>query len=109
MATANKKATGEVTAPPLKNTTTMKKIFSVTHVTISASEPDANGFSDTRVFGTMEEAKKQLRIWKDEELECLREYNASYSVYTDTDTKFHCTWDYDNEGIKITIREHELK
>ena len=84
-------------------------VYAVTHVTISASEPDANGFSDTRVFGTMEEAKEKLRIWRDEELECRRESNARYVVYTDTDTKFHCTWDLDNEGIIITIRECEIK
>ena len=84
-------------------------VYAVTHVTISASEPDANGFSDTRVFGTLEEAKEKLRIWRDEELECRRESNASYVVYTDTDTKFHCTWDMDGEGIIITIRECEIK
>ena len=83
-------------------------LFVVTHVTISASEPNANGFVDTRLFKTKKKALKQLKTWRDEEMEYRKTTGAAYAVYTDTDQKFHCTWDSDNEGIIININEVEV-
>ena len=70
-------------------------LFVVTHVTISASEPDANGFVDARLFKTKKQALDQLKTWRDEEMEYRKNTGAAYVVYTDTDQKFHCTWDSD--------------
>lgn len=47
-------------------------LFVISHVTISASEPDANGFADTRLFKTKKKALEQLKIWRNEELECRK-------------------------------------
>ena len=103
---------GEPTTPPLKNTTKMntqpKTFFIITHVTVSASEPDANGFVDARLFKTRQKALEQLRKWRDEELEYRKNTGAAYVVYDDNDQKFHCTWDADNEGVIISIKEVEV-
>lgn len=83
-------------------------LFVITHVTISASEPDANGFVDARVFKTKQQALELLKKWRDEELEYRKNTGAAYVVYTNNDQKFHCTWDADNEGVIITIKEAEV-
>ena len=83
-------------------------LFVISHVTISTSEPDANGFVDTRLFKTKKKALEQLKIWRNEELEYRKTTGASYVVYADTDQKFHCTWDADNEGVIITLKEVEV-
>ena len=83
-------------------------LFVTTHVTISSSEPNANGFVDAKLFKTKKQAVKQLREWRNEELEYRKTTGTTYAVYSDTDEKFHCTWDSDNEGIIITIKEAEV-
>ncbi len=108
-ATNKEKVTGEPTTPPLKTPQNEHTtLFVVTHVTISASEPDANGFVDARLFKTKKRALNQLKTWRDEEMEYRKNTGAAYVVYTDTDQKFHCTWDSDNEGVIISIKETEV-
>ena len=85
-----------------------KTFFIITHVTVSASEPDANGFVDARLFKSKKQALEQLRKWRDEELEYRKNTGATYVVYADNDQKFHCTWDADNEGVIISIKEVEV-
>ena len=85
-----------------------KTFFIITHVTVSASEPDANGFVDARLFKTRQKALDQLRKWRDEELEYRKNTGAAYVVYDDNDQNFHCTWDADNEGVIISIKEVEV-
>lgn len=80
-------------------------LYIVTHVTVSSSEPNANGYVDTKVFYAKEKAEKQLKDWRASEIELRQESECAYHVYDDTDTKFHCTWDNDNEGIIITVNE----
>ena len=38
-----------------------KNIFIVTHVTISSSEPNANGYMDVKAFSDRQKATKQLK------------------------------------------------
>ena len=83
-------------------------MFVTTHVTITATEPEANGFVDARLFKTRQQALDQLKTWRDEELEYRKSTGAAYVVYADTDQKFHCTWDSDNEGVIISVKEAEV-
>ena len=83
-------------------------MFVLTHVTVSTSEPDANGFVDARLFKTKQQALDLFKKWRDEELEYRKNTGAAYAVYTDTDRKFHCTWDSDNEGVIISLKEAEV-
>ncbi len=82
-----------------------KNIFIVTHVTISSSEPNANGYMDVKAFSDKEKATRQLKTWREDELQLRRERGCPYEIYDDTETKFHCTWDSDLEGIIITLNE----
>lgn len=90
------------------NNNTRTTVFVATHVTISSSEPDANGFTEVRVFKTKKKALKQFKSWRNEELECRKANETSYVVYSDTDQRFHCTWDADNEGIIVSLKEVEV-
>lgn len=82
-----------------------KNIFIVTHVTISSSEPNANGYIDVKAFSDKEKATEQLKSWREDEIELRRESGCPYEIYDDTETKFHCTWDSDLEGIVISLNE----
>ena len=82
-----------------------KNIFIVTHVTISSSEPNANGYMDVKAFSDRQKATKQLKTWREDELQMRRERGCAYEIYDDTETKFHCTWDSDLEGIVISLNE----
>ena len=83
-------------------------LFVATHVTISSSEPNANGFVEVRLFKTKKKALEQFKSWRNDELECRKSSGTSYVVYSDTDQKFHCTWDNDNEGVIISIKEADV-
>lgn len=83
-------------------------LFVTTHVTISSSEPNANGFVEVRLFKTKEKALKQFKTWRNDELECRKATDTPYVIYSDTDQTFHCTWDADNEGIILTLKEVEV-
>lgn len=82
-----------------------KYIFIVTHVTISSSEPNANGYMDVKAFSDRQKATKQLKTWREDELQMRRESGCEYEIYDDTETKFHCTWDSDLERVIISLNE----
>ena len=82
-----------------------KTVYVVTHITISSSDPAANGYTDVKTFSDKDKATDQLKQWRDDELELRKESECDYQIYDDTPSHFHCTWDSDNEGIILSLHE----
>ena len=82
-----------------------KTVYVVTYVTISSSDPAANGYTDAKSYNDKDKAAEQLRRWRDDELELRKESGCYYHVYDDKPSRFHCTWDADNEGVIVSLHE----
>lgn len=84
-------------------------LYVVTRLQISASDYNANGDSDVGVFLEKENAQKLFKKWREEELQFRKDTEVAYTVYSDTNDKFHCAWDSDLEMLIITLKECKIQ
>jgi len=84
------------------------KVFIVTRLYISASDYNSNGYYDCEVFLDKEKALQLFKKWRKEELDIRRETECTYEIYTDTEEKFHCSWDIDLEMLIIKMQEKTI-
>jgi hypothetical protein len=80
-------------------------VYVVNRVQISASEYNQNGNTRTFVFRDINRAKRFLKSLRAEVISEFERLDTNYDVYTDTEEKFHVSWDSDLEMIIITLKE----
>lgn len=80
-------------------------VYVVDRVQISASEYNQNGYTRTFVFRDINRAKRFLKSLRAEVISEFERLDTNYDVYTDTEEKFHVSWDSDLEMIIITLKE----
>ena len=80
-------------------------VYLVNRVQISASEYNQNGYTRTFVFRDINRAKRFLKSLRAEVISEFERLDTNYDVYTDTEEKFHVSWDSDLEMIIITLKE----
>ena len=82
-------------------------VYVVNRVQISASEYNQNGYTRTFVFRDINRAKRFLKSLRAEVISEFEKLDTNYDVYTDTEEKFHVSWDSDLEMIIITLKEKD--
>ena len=80
-------------------------VYVVNRMQISASEYNQNGYTRTFVFRDINRAKRFLKSLRAEVISEFERLDTNYDVYTDTEEKFHVSWDSDLEMIIITLKE----
>ena len=80
-------------------------VYVVNRVQISASEYNQNGYTRTFVFRDINRAKRFFKSLRAEVISEFERLDTNYDVYTDTEEKFHVSWDSDLEMIIITLKE----
>ena len=84
-------------------------VYVVNRVQISASEYNQNGYTQTFLFRDKAKAEKCLKDLRSEDLAELDRLDDDYKIYTDSDEKFHVSWDSDLEMVFITIKEKTIE
>ena len=84
-------------------------IYVVNQVVISASEYNQNGYTRTFLFRSKQKAERCLKDLRTETLSELNRLEFDFNVYTDTNVKFHVSWDCDLEMIFITLKENTIE
>ena len=84
-------------------------IYVVNRVQISASEYNMNGYTQTFLFRDIIKAEKCLKDLRSEDLSELDRLECDYEIYTDSDEKFHVSWDSDLEMLFITLKEKAIE
>ena len=84
-------------------------VYVVNRVQISASEYNQNGYTRTFLFRDKLKAEKCLKDLRSEDLTELDRLEYDYEIYTDSDEKFHVSWDSDLEMVFITLKEKTIE
>ena len=84
-------------------------VYVVNRVQISASEYNKNGYTQTFLFRDKAKAEKCLKNLCSEDLAELDRLDYDYEIYTDSDEKFHVSWDGDLEMVFITLKEKTIE
>lgn len=84
-------------------------VYVVNRVQISASEYNLNGYTRTFLFRDKMKAEKCMKNLRSEDLSELERFDHDYEIYTDSDDKFHVSWDSDLEMVFITIKEKNIE
>ena len=85
------------------------KVYVLTLVNLSTIDCDINGEYNNKVFTDYEDAKKELKEWKDGEYEIMAEENGQEVVIEKDEEDFvYMTWHDGQEGEIIEIKELEL-
>ena len=84
-------------------------VYVVNRVQISASEYNQNGYTQTFLFRDKAKAEKCLKDLRSEDLAELDRLDDDYEIYTDSDEKFHVSWDSDLEMVFITLKEKTIE
>jgi hypothetical protein len=83
-----------------------KHIYVVTHVSLSDDDYDENGSTTVAVADTLDDAKKILNQWKDEEVDELIRRNEPWEVLANEETEFRMSWC--SHGYQIRIKIHTI-
>ena len=84
-------------------------VYVVNRVQISASEYNQNGYTQTFLFRDKAKAEKYFKDLRSEDLSELDRLECDYEIYTDSDEKFHVSWDGDLEMVFITLKEKTIE
>lgn len=84
-------------------------VYVVNRVQISASEYNQNGYTQTFLFKDKTHAEKRFKELRSEDLSELDRLKRDYKIYTDSDEKFHVSWDSDLEMVFITLKEETIE
>ena len=84
-------------------------VYVVNRVQISASEYNQNGYTQTLLFRDKKKAEKCFKDLRSEDLSELDRLEYDYEIYTDSDEKFHVSWDSDLEMVFITLKEKTIE
>lgn len=84
-------------------------VYVVNRVQVSASEYNLNGYTRTFLFKDKLKADKCLKDLRSEDLIELERLGRDYEIYTDSDEKFHVSWDSDLEMVFITLKENTIE
>ena len=85
------------------------KVYVLTLVNVSTIDTEINGEYNNKVFSNYEDAKKELKEWKDGEYEIMAEENGQEVVIEkDEEDYVYMTWHNGQEGEIIEIKELEL-
>ena len=80
-------------------------VYVVNRIRISASEYNQNGYTRTFLFRDKMKAEENLKSLRAEVVSELERLKYEYAIYTDSDKKFHVSWDSDLEMVFITLKE----
>ena len=84
-------------------------VYVVNRVQISASEYNQNGYTETYLYRDKNKANRCLKSLRAEDISELERLDMDYDIYTDTDVKFHVSWDSDLEMVFITVKEKTIE
>jgi hypothetical protein len=84
-------------------------VYVVNRVQISASEYNSNGYIRTFLFRDKLKAEKCLKDLRSEDLTELDRLRRDYEIYTDSEEKFHVSWDSDLEKVFISLKEKTIE
>ncbi len=84
-------------------------VYVVNRVQISASEYNTNGFTQTFLFRDRIKADKCFKDLRSHDLSELDRSECDYEICTDSDEKFHVSWDSHLEMVFITLKEKTIE
>ena len=85
-----------------------RRVWIVTHTSISMNDYAANGHTSARVFDTEEKAMAKLKAWKDEELQFAKDEEREVTIYEDDDKEFRMGWCMDSEQLRICVHSEPM-
>lgn len=85
-----------------------RRVWIVTHTSISMNDYAANGHTSARVFDTEEKAMAKLKAWKDEELQYAKDEERKVTIYEDDDKEFRMGWCMDSEQLRICVHSEPM-
>ena len=80
-------------------------MYAVTYVGLSDSEYNANGYCECKVCKTKEDAKRTLKEWRENEIECLKSEGREYEILEDEDDECRISWCGHGEQLRLEIHE----
>ena len=86
-----------------------ENVFVVCRLQISGSDYNSNGYADIELFHDEINAINQFNKWKSDTLQQLKSWGKNFEIFSDTDNKYHLSWDCDLEMIIITIRVEVIR
>lgn len=84
-----------------------KVMYVVSYVGLS-EEYQANGYSECKVFDNLDQAVKQIAIWKDAEIDNLKAEGFDYEILEDKERECRISWCGHAEQIRLQIHETEM-
>ncbi len=84
-------------------------VYVVNRVKISSSDYNQNGYTQTFLFRDKAKAEKRFKDLRSDETTELDKLGVEYEIYSDSDEKFHVSWDSDLEMIFITLTEKTIE
>ena len=85
-----------------------RRVWIVTHTSISMNDYAANGHTSARVCDTEEKAMAKLKAWKDEELQFAKDEEREVTIYEDDDKEFRMGWCMDSEQLRICVHSEPM-
>ena len=82
-----------------------KQIYTVSCVTLSDSEYDANGYCSTYVYRSQERAEAKLKALRDAEIEYCKSEGRDYEILEDEPMEFRMSWCAHGEQIRIKVTD----
>jgi len=82
-----------------------KQIYTVSCVTLSDSEYDANGYCSTYVYRSQEQAEAKLKELREAEIAHCKEEGYDYEILEDEPMEFRMSWCAHGEQIRIKITD----
>jgi len=81
------------------------KIYVVTYVELSDSEYVSNGFCECAAFTTIDKAKAELKRFRDNEIEFMKDEGREYEILEDEDDMCRLSWCGHGEQLRIEVHE----
>lgn len=85
-----------------------QKFYVLTYVGLSDSDYHANGYCESRVFDTLEQAKAKLQKLREAEIENLKAEGRDYEILEDEDDECRLSWCGYGEQLRLEIHEAVL-
>jgi hypothetical protein len=84
------------------------QVFVVVYIALSESDPDANGYSETKTFGHYDDAHKYMQLLVSNEISFCKDEEREYQILEDEEKKFHMAWNNQADQVIIKIEDQEV-
>jgi len=84
------------------------QVFVVVYITLSESDPDANGYSETKTFAHYDDAHNYMQLLASNEISFCKDEEREYQIIEDEEKKFHMAWNNQADQVIIKIEDQEV-